>query len=62
MPRLALEYEIFDLTRFVGSQRINVFENMFPKIRLGNNSFEMLKLLFSGDKDAAKPFYLKNNQ
>lgn len=62
MPRLALEYEIFDLTRFLGSQYVNVFENMFSKILLGNNSFEMRKLLFSGKKDVAKPFYLKNNQ
>lgn len=32
---------------------------MFFKIQLGKNSFEMLKLPFSGDKDADKPFYLK---
>lgn len=59
MSRLVLAYEIFDLTRSVGSQCINVFENMFSKIQLGKNSFEMLKLPFSGDQDADKPFYLK---
>lgn len=57
--RLVLEYEIFDLTRSVGSQGINNFENMFLKIQLGKNPFEMLKLPFSGDKDADKSFYLK---
>lgn len=54
-----MEYEILDWTRSVGSQCINDFENMFLKIQLGKNSFEMVKLPFSGDKDADKTLYLK---
>lgn len=54
--RLVLEYEIFDLTRSVCSQCVNVFENVFLKIQLGKYSFEKLKLPSGGDKDADKSF------
>lgn len=61
MSRLVLKYEILDLTRSVGSC-ILVLKNVFLKIQLGKNSFEMLKLPCSGDRDADSPLYLEQNK